>query len=160
MRHYTANPGTQNGVALSTGTGPRPRFDEIRIGTNYADVTPAVAVFTNPLQHHVRSRLVGTNIVLTWSTTGGNTNVVQATTGSSGSYNTNGFYQYQHSAMIIAGSGGVTTNFVSTSAWGQPCRHAYYRIQQLPQQTGRIGSATVTRTGKRNNDNNASFTTR
>jgi hypothetical protein len=74
--------------------------------------------------------IVGTNVVLTWSTTGGNTNVVQATNGSVGSYNTNGFVDISGS-ITIAGSGGVTTNYVDVGGAAiRPAR--YYRIQQLP----------------------------
>ena len=74
--------------------------------------------------------IVGTNnIFLTWNTTGGNTNVVQATPGSNGSYNTNGFVNLS-GQMIIAGSGAVTTNYTDVGgATNRPSR--YYRIQQV-----------------------------
>ncbi len=44
----TANLGTQNGLNLTTGNGGLATFDELRIGTTYADVTPAVAVAAIP----------------------------------------------------------------------------------------------------------------
>ncbi len=118
----------QNGLALVVQNGAAATFDEIRVGTNYADVTPAVPV-ANPF--NITSVLiVGTNnIFLTWNTTGGNTNVVQATPGSNGSYNTNGFVNLS-GQMIIAGSGAVTTNYTDVGgATNRPSR--YYRIQQV-----------------------------
>jgi hypothetical protein len=120
---------TQNGLAFNTFHGGAASYDEIRVGTNYADVTPAVPVVTNAFKI-TSVAIVGTNVVLTWKTTGGNTNVVEATNGSSGNYNTNGFASIS-GQMIIAGSGGVTTNYVDVGgAANQPER--YYRIRQLP----------------------------
>lgn len=117
----------QNGIALQVQNGAAATFDEIRVGTNYADVTPAVPV-AGPF-NITSVAIAGTNVVLTWTTTGGNTNVVQATPGSSGSYNTNGFVNIS-GQMIIAGSGGVTTNYTDVGgATDRPSR--YYRIQQL-----------------------------
>jgi len=122
---------TQNGIAFNTENGSAASFDEIRIGTNYADVTPAVVVVPNTNAFNITSIAVtGTNVVLTWKTTGGNTNVVQATGGSNGSYNTNGFVNIS-GQMVIAGSGGVTTNYTDFGgATNRPAR--YYRILQLP----------------------------
>lgn len=126
--------GAQNGIGLNTGNGGAASFDEIRIGTNYADVTPAVAVVTtnpfNIVSIAVTNSAPYPSVVLTWATTGGNTNVVQATGGSGGSYNTNGFVNIS-GQMIIAGSGAVTTNYVDVGgATNRPAR--YYRIQRLP----------------------------
>jgi hypothetical protein len=123
---------TQNGLAFNTENGAAASFDEIRVGTNYADVTPAVTVATNTNAFNITSiSVVGSNVVLAWKTTGGNTNVVQATPGSNGSYNTNGFVNISNQ-ILIPGSGGVTTNYVDVGgATNKPAR--YYRIQKLGQ---------------------------
>ena len=124
---------TQNGLAFNTQNGAAASFDEIRVGTNYADVTPAVAVVANTNKFNITSiTRVGNDIVLTWNTTAGNTNVVQATSGSNGNYSTNGFVNIS-SQMVIAGTGGApaVTNYVDTlGATNQPAR--YYRVRQLP----------------------------
>jgi hypothetical protein len=127
----TANLGTQNGLNLTTGNGGLATFDELRIGTNYADVTPAVAVVTNTNKFNITSiARVGNDIVLTWNTTGGNTNAVQATNGSNGNYSTNNFADIS-GQIIITGSGSVTTNYVDSSgATNSPSR--YYRVRRVP----------------------------
>jgi hypothetical protein len=120
---------TQNGLAFNTQNGAAASFDEIRVGTNYADVTPAVPVVTNPFNITSIAR-VGNDIVLTWNTTGGNTNTVQATNGSNGNYSTNNFADIS-GQIIIPGSGGVTTNYVDSSgATNSPAR--YYRVRRVP----------------------------
>jgi len=120
---------TQNGLAFNMQNGAAASFDEIRVGTNYADVTPAVSVVTNPFNITAIAR-VGNDIVLTWNTTGGNTNVVQATNGSNGNYSTNNFANVS-SQMIISGSGSVTTNYVDLfGATNSPAR--YYRVRRVP----------------------------
>ena len=120
---------TQNGLAFNTQNGAAASFDEIRVGTSYADVTPAVTVVTNPFNITSIAR-VGNDIVLTWNTTGGNTNVVQATNGSNGNYSTNNFANVS-SQMIISGSGSVTTNYVDLfGATNAPAR--YYRVRRVP----------------------------
>jgi len=123
--------GNQNGIGLNTGNGMAASFDELRIGTNYFDVTPAVPVVINTNDFNIVAiACVGNDVALTWKTTGGTTNVVQATNGSGGSYNTNGFVNIS-GQMLIAGSGGVTTNYVdSFGATNQPAR--YYRVWQVP----------------------------
>ena len=124
---------TQNGLAFNTQNGAAASFDEIRVGTNYADVTPAVTVVTNTNKFNITSiTRVGNSIVLTWNTTAGNTNVVQATSGSNGNYNTNGFVNIS-GQMVIAGTSGAAavTNYVDTfGATNQPSY--YYRVRQLP----------------------------
>jgi len=102
-------------------------FDEIRVGTTFADVTPAV--ISNPFQITSIVR-TGSDINVTWQTTGGKTNVVQATSGGpNGSYATNGFVNIS-TFIAVTGSGSVTTNYVDHGgATNQPAR--YYRIDQL-----------------------------
>jgi hypothetical protein len=123
----------QNGLAFNTQNGAAASFDEIRVGTNYADVTPAVAVVTSTNKFNITSiTRIGNNIVLAWNTTAGNTNVVQATSGSNGNYSTNGFVDIS-GQMVIAGTSGApaVTNYVDTlGATNQPAR--YYRVRQLP----------------------------
>jgi hypothetical protein len=123
----------QNGLELLCQNQAAATFDEIRVGTNFADVTPAVAVVTTNPFNIVSVAVTNTapypSIFLTWNTTGGNTNVVQATPGSNGSYNSNGFVNIS-SQMIIAGSGAVITNYTDVSgATNRPSR--YYRVQQV-----------------------------
>ncbi|HUJ10003.1 MAG TPA: hypothetical protein VL171_08250 [Verrucomicrobiae bacterium] len=129
---YTQS-GQQNGVALQVQNGAAATFDELRIGTNYADVTPAVSVVAN-LFNITSIAVTNTSpypsIVLTWNTTAGTTNVVQATNGSNGNFSTNGFADIS-AQMIIGGSGNVTTNFMDSSgATNRPAR--YYRVRQVP----------------------------
>jgi hypothetical protein len=113
--------GRQNGFMFNVGGGPV-SFDEIRIGTKFTDVTPAV-----PTDFRILSIVkAGNDIVLTWITTGGKVDVVQATGGSNGSFNTNGFANISPS-ILIPGTSSVTTNYVDLfGATNQPAR--YYRI--------------------------------
>ncbi|HVM62659.1 MAG TPA: hypothetical protein VMV72_17490 [Verrucomicrobiae bacterium] len=124
--------GTQNGISFTTGNGGVASYDEIRIGTNYADVTPAVSiVVTNPfnITSIIRS---GNNIMLTWNTTAGNTNAVQATNGSSGNYSTLGFTNIS-AQMVIPGTPGSATTWSFTDTNGATNKPArYYRIWQVP----------------------------
>jgi len=71
------------------------------------------------------------DITLTWLTTGGFTNAVQATPGDAqGNFNTNGFTDLSGS-IVIAGSGSTTTNYTDVGgATNYPCR--YYRIRIVP----------------------------
>jgi hypothetical protein len=118
--------GNQNGIAFNVGNGAAASFDEIRVGTNWVDVTPAVA--TTDLRITSIER-VGNNVALTWVTTGGKTNVVQATGGYNGSYDPNGFVNISGNLAIV-GSGSVTTNYIdSFGATNRPAR--YYRVRQL-----------------------------
>jgi hypothetical protein len=126
--------GTQNGISFTTGNGGAASFDEIRIGTNYADVTPSVPVIVTNAFNIVSIAVTNTvpypGIFLKWATTGGNTNVVQATSGANGSYNTNGFANIS-AQMVIPGSGVVTQSFTDASAaTNRPAR--YYRVLQVP----------------------------
>ena len=113
--------GRQNGIIFMAGGGPV-SYDEIRIGTTFTDVTPAV-----PTDFRILSiAKAGNDIVLTWITTGGKIDVVQATGGSNGSFSTNGFAAISPS-ILIPGSTSFTTNYVdSFGATNQPAR--YYRI--------------------------------
>jgi len=93
---------TQNGVAFNTQNGAAASFDEIRVGTNYADVTPAVAVVANPFVITSIQLLGGTNAVISFTTTSTNVYTVEAnsdlvtgtwTTVSSGILGTGGIVQ-------------------------------------------------------------------
>jgi hypothetical protein len=75
----TANLGTQNGLNLTTGNGGLATFDELRIGTTYGDVTPAVAVVANPFVITSIQLLGGTNAVISFTTTSTNVYSVEAT---------------------------------------------------------------------------------
>jgi hypothetical protein len=72
------------------------------------------------------------DVIVTWTTFGGHTNIVQVTGGDlDGNYSTNGFADILASQTIIPGSGAVTTNY--TDAFGgtnSPSR--YYRIRLVP----------------------------
>jgi hypothetical protein len=74
----TYNIGTQNGLAISAGNLGAATFDEIRVGTNYADVTPAVAVVANPFVITAIQLLGGTNAVISFTTTSTNVYSVEA----------------------------------------------------------------------------------
>ena len=74
----TANLGTQNGLNLTTGNGGLATFDELRIGTSYADVTPAVTVTANPFVITSIQLLGGTNAVISFTTTSTNIYSVEA----------------------------------------------------------------------------------
>ena len=129
--------GTQNGVAFNCGDngsgGTQVSFDEVRVGTTFADVTPAAM----HIQSITRS---GNDVSLSWTAAVGTTNLVQVTTNASGSYNTNSFV-YLGSPIIIPGSSGqivtnppaigsvITTNL--TDSFGATNKARYYRVQQL-----------------------------
>ena len=53
-------------------------FDELRIGTSYADVTPAVTVVANPFVITSIQLLGGTNAVISFTTTSTNIYSVEA----------------------------------------------------------------------------------
>jgi T5SS/PEP-CTERM-associated repeat protein len=71
--------------------------------------------------------LQGNNLLLTWTTTGGNTNFVQASPGvGNGSYATN--FLDISSAIVVVGNGTTTTNYLDVGgATNRPAR--YYRIR-------------------------------
>ncbi len=71
----------------------------------------------------------GDDLVITWSTVGGKTNVLQATAGDSGSFS-NDFTDLS-GAIVVSGSGDVTTNFTDVGgATNAPAR--YYRVRLVP----------------------------
>jgi polygalacturonase len=71
-----------------------------------------------------------TDVVITWTTVGGFTNAVQATTGDAGgSYTTN--FTDISDPILVLGSGDVTTNYTDTGgATNTPSR--YYRVRLVP----------------------------
>ena len=70
--------GTQNGLGLNAGNLGAATFDELRIGTNYADVTPAVTVVANPFVITSIQLLGRTNAVISFTTTTTNIYSVEA----------------------------------------------------------------------------------
>ena len=72
----------------------------------------------------------GSDVLVTWTTAGGYTNVVQSTAGlPDGSYSTN--FQDLRGLIIISGSGDAITNYLdSGGATNIPAR--YYRIRLSP----------------------------
>ncbi len=75
----------------------------------------------------------GTNIVITWTTAGGHTNMVQVTGGdATGGYNTNNFADIPSSQTVLPGTGGDTaTNYIDPGgATNVPSR--YYRVRLVP----------------------------
>jgi len=72
------------------------------------------------------------DVVVTWATFGGHTNIVQVTPGDpDGSYSTNDFVDIPASQTIIPGSGDVTTNYTDVSG-GTNSPSRYYRIRLVP----------------------------
>jgi len=87
---------------------------------------------TNPTNSQSALRIisagtVSNDIVITWRTAGGHTNVVQATTGDgNGGYDTN--FAYISGLLTITGSGDTMTNYVDVGgATNVPSR--YYRVR-------------------------------
>jgi len=127
--------GTQNGISIECGDNgsgeTQVSFDEVRIGTTFADVTPRPSLIPSIATSST------TNIALVWTAAVGSTNQVQAATG--GSYNINNFVNIG-SPIIIPGStgpivtnppaiGGVmTTNYLDFG--GATNKARYYRVQQ------------------------------
>ena len=71
----------------------------------------------------------GSNILITWATTGGTTNAVQATPGNPG-YNTN-FVDISAPPLFILGSGDTSTNYVDFgAATNSPVM--FYRVRLVP----------------------------
>jgi hypothetical protein len=93
--------GTQNGLGINAGNLGAASFDEIRIGTTFADVTPAMTVVVNPFVITSIQLLGGTNAVISFTTTSTNIYSVEAsdlvtgtwTTVSSGILGTGGIVQ-------------------------------------------------------------------
>ena len=98
----------------------------------YAISSPITVPSTCAMVLQITSIAVsGNDINLVWSTTGGTTNVVQATNGdASGGYNTNGFADIS-GLIIIGGTCGTSTNYLdSGGAIAAPSR--FYRVRQAP----------------------------
>jgi O-glycosyl hydrolase len=74
-------------------------------------------------------RTQGSDILITWATTGGTTNAVQATPGTPG-YNTN-FVDISVPPLLILGSGDTSTNYAdSGAATNSPVK--FYRVRLVP----------------------------
>ena len=74
----------------------------------------------------------GDNVAITWTTSGGHTNVVQVTAGDgNGNFATNDFADIAGSTAIIPGSGDATNNYTDVGgATNAPSR--FYRIRLVP----------------------------
>ena len=72
----------------------------------------------------------GANILVTWTTSGGTTNVVQATGGGAGGSYSNNFTDLS-GLFVISGCGNTTTNYLDLGgATNFPSR--YYRVRLMP----------------------------
>jgi hypothetical protein len=73
---------------------------------------------------------LGTNMVITWTTAGGHTNMVQVTGGdATGGYSTNDFADILSSQTILPGTGGDTsTNYIDLGG-GTNSPSRYYRVR-------------------------------
>ena len=71
----------------------------------------------------------GNNIRIAWADAAGDTNLVQATNGTGGSYTTN--FTDLSPPIILPGSGTVATNYLDVGgATDRPAR--YYRVRVVP----------------------------
>jgi hypothetical protein len=103
-------------------------------GDHYGSGAQTNAYYVNPVPDpgtfRITSITTQTNDVrITWQTVGGRTNVVQATTGTSGNYDTS----FSNISAIIIGSGGDLTNATYLDVGGAtnvPAR--YYRVRLVP----------------------------
>ncbi len=115
--------GSTNNPAADANADPdgdgQNNLAEFSSGTNPTNSASALRIVSTARQ--------GNDVVLTWLTAGGRTNIVQAVT--AGGYSTN--FADLSGPIIIAGSGDVTTNFTDTGgATNGPCR--YYRVRLAP----------------------------
>jgi hypothetical protein len=103
-------------------------MQEYLMGTNPLDPNSPPPAITFQI---ASIALQGSNVVLSWTGTGGSTNQVQTTGGdASGDYVTNGFVNLGAPLNLI-GTGQVTTNYIDVGgATNQPAR--YYRIRVVP----------------------------
>jgi hypothetical protein len=94
---------------------------EYAAGTDPTNSTSGLRIISTAAQ--------GGDIVITWKTAGGRTNIVQATGGAGGNY-TNDFTDIS-TPIVISGSGDQTTNYTeSGGATNEPAR--YYRVRLSP----------------------------
>jgi PKD repeat protein len=116
----TNNPaGAPNADPLGKGMN---NLDQFLAGINPTNSASAFRI-TSVVQQ-------GSDVLVTWTTAGGYTNVVQATAGlPDGSYSTN--FLDLSPLIIIPGSGDATTNYLdSNGATNTPAR--YYRVRLVP----------------------------
>jgi uncharacterized repeat protein (TIGR01451 family) len=82
--------------------------------------------------HIISVAAQGPDMLITWATVGGQTNIVQVKNGEAdGNYSTNDFADILDSQTIVTGSGDTTANYTDTGgATNTPSR--YYRIRLVP----------------------------
>jgi uncharacterized repeat protein (TIGR01451 family) len=82
--------------------------------------------------HIISEAAQGPDILTTWATAGGHTNIVQVTSGDAdGSYSTNDFVDILDSQTIVTGGGDAITNYLDAgAATNFPTR--YYRVRLVP----------------------------
>jgi len=120
-----------NSLTSAPVSGFPPGYALVTVFVNGIPSTASILDIT-PLdltQFRITSLLQQTNdMVLTWTTYGGTTNVVQATNGDAwGSYSNN--FTDLSPQIIITGTGLVTTNYPDTNGATNTCR--YYRVSLL-----------------------------
>jgi hypothetical protein len=129
----------QNGVALSVQNGAAATFDEIRVGTNYADVTPAV-----PNLEITAITRQGNDIRVIWNSAGGNTNVVQSTETAAGAGYSSNLFVDVSPLIVMQGIGESTTSYVDVGAAYAPMLIA--PGGQSPTNAGTPSTVTITAT--------------
>ena len=103
-------------------------------GDHYGSGLQTNAYFVNPVPvpglFNITSIVPqGNDMLITWQTVGGETNVVQATTGTSGSYSNN--FTDLSPAIVVPGTSLGTTNYLDVGgATNFPTR--YYRVRLVP----------------------------
>ncbi len=119
--------GSTNNPAAAANADPdgdgQNNLAEFLAGTNPTNSASGLQITSVTTQN-------GSDMLITWTTAGGRTNVVQATAGlPDGSYSTN--FQDLSGWIIISGSGDATTNYLDIGgATNIPSR--YYRIRVQP----------------------------
>ena len=121
------NPSISNATSAASGT--------YLVAVTDSNGCTSAAASTTALVTALRVTAItvrGSDIQVTWLTTGGTTNVVQFTSGAAdGSYSTNNFTDIPGSLTILPGSGDTSTNYTDVGgATNMPAR--YYRVRLMP----------------------------
>ena len=120
---------TYNGLTVGTTPSNATCFVDISTNGQVNLVVSSIPPPPQPASFKITSIIRNTSdVVISWTSTVGNTNVVQAVNGGTSGYATNGFQNI--SASIIV-TGITTTNYVdSGGATNSPSR--FYRVRQVP----------------------------